>query len=120
MNTRPENMKLYDLTLVNEIARGNTEFVKNLCRVFINSTPPALEEMQVKAGDHNWEEVNKLAHKLKSTIDTLNIKEGKLLIREIENYARDQEFTEKIPSLIQQTGLLVAEVSAQIKEDLHL
>lgn len=120
MNTRPENMKLYDLTLVNEIARGNVEFVKNLCLVFINSTPPALEEMQEKAALRNWPEVNKLAHKLKSTIDTLNIKEGKLLIREIENYARDEAFTERIPSLIHKTGLLVAEVSAQIREDFNL
>lgn len=112
--------RLYDLTLVKEIARGNMDFIKSLCMVFITTAPANLAEMKTTAAAHDWERLARLAHKLKSTIDTMHIEEARRLIREIENSARDNEGTETIPPKITRLEVLVAIATAQLKEDFKL
>ncbi|RFM29441.1 Hpt domain-containing protein [Deminuibacter soli] len=119
--SQPENNnRLYDLTLVKEIARGNMDFIKSLCQVFITSAPINLAEMKTTAAAGDWDRVARLAHKLKSTIDTMHIEEARRLVREIENSARDQQQTNTIDGNISRIETLVAIATSQLKEDFHL
>ncbi len=61
--------KLYNLSLVYGIAGGDESFVKRRCKLFLDTMPLGLQEMQKKPSLQNWAQVGKLAHKLKSTID---------------------------------------------------
>lgn len=118
--SQPDNNRLYDLSLVKEIARGNMDFIKSLCQVFITSAPINLEEMKTTAATADWDRVARLAHKLKSTIDTMHIVEARKLVREIENSARDRVATEHIPAQIGRIETLVAIATQQLQEDFHL
>ncbi len=112
--------RLYDLTLVTEIARGNMDFVKSLCMVFIITAPVNLAEMRTNTATGDWERVAKLAHKLKSTIDTMHIEEARRLVREIEYSARENENRESIPDKINRIQALVEVATREIREDFRL
>lgn len=111
--------KLYDLTLINQVAKGNTAFIRRLCVAFVTGSYEALEQMNAAVATNNHAELSRVAHKVKSTIDTMNVTEAKVLIREIETLAGHQLPTEA-PELMQKLNRVIKEVSAEIIEDFEL
>jgi len=79
------NASLYDLSQFSSMAKGNKVFIKNFVNVFLQSTPPIVNELKTALKNNNGEELSRAAHKLKSTIDTLKIKSIKEDIRVLEN-----------------------------------
>ncbi len=119
MQTEPTE-KLYDLTLVNELARGNEEFILNLSKIFIDTVPPTSREMVQECKKKNWEQVGKLAHKLKSTIDTMCINSLKDDIRLIEKNGKDKKNIDAIPGLVEKTDQVIEKVTQQLKAAFNL
>lgn len=77
--------KLYDLTMVDSIGKDDPEFVKNILTIFIETMPTNIESL-VKAGtEKNYEQISKIAHKMKSSVDLLGIHSVKYVIRKLEN-----------------------------------
>lgn len=114
------DLKLYDLTLVNQVAKGNTAFVKRLCAAFITGSYEAIEEMTTAIADYNWAELSRVAHKVKSTIDTMNVSDARILIREIETLAIQQKAPEQVVILIGKLTETIQATSLQIKDDFQL
>jgi len=112
--------KLYDLTLVNELARGSAEFILNLSKIFIDTVPPTSKEMVAACEKKNWEQVGKLAHKLKSTIDTMCISSLKDDIRLIEKNGKDKKNIESIPALVEKADKIISQVTEQLKVEFKL
>jgi PAS domain S-box-containing protein len=112
--------KLYDLTMVNELARGNQEFIVNLAKIFIDTVPPTAKEMVEACDQKKWEQMGKLAHKLKSTIDTLNIASLKDDIRAIEKNGKEQKNLDITIPLVQKTDSVINQVTQQLKAEFSL
>lgn len=112
--------KLYDLSLVSELARGNQEFIMNLAKIFIDTVPPTSKEMSEACQNKKWEQVGKLAHKLKSTIDTMCINSLKDDIRLIEKNGKDQKNLNDIPGLVEKTDNIIKKVADQLKTEFSL
>ncbi len=112
--------KLYDLSLVSELARGNQEFIMNLAKIFIDTVPPTAKEMTEACHQKKWDQVGKLAHKLKSTIDTMNISSLKDDIRIIEKNGKDQKNLPDIPGLVEKADLVIKKVAEQLKDEFKL
>jgi PAS domain S-box-containing protein len=119
MQTEP-TQKLYDLTLVNELARGNEEFILNLSKIFIDTVPPTSKEMVSACEKKNWEQVGKLAHKLKSTIDTMCINSLKDDIRLIEKNGKDKTNIDAMPGLVEKADQVITKVTEQLKAEFKL
>lgn len=111
------NKKPYDLTFVTEIAKGNKEFIKSLIDVFIVNTPAVVNEMIEAKNLGDWEKVSRLAHKLKSTIDTMGLHTVKELIRFVEYNAKTQADLVSIPQKIETLSLVVQDCITQLKEE---
>jgi response regulator RpfG family c-di-GMP phosphodiesterase len=120
MAKEPSLHKLYDLTLVNELARGNQEFIMNLAKIFIQTVPPTSKEMVEACRQEKWEQVGKLAHKLKSTIDTMNIASLKDDIRVIEKNGKDQNNLETVRQLVAKTDSVITEVARQLQAEFRI
>jgi PAS domain S-box-containing protein len=112
--------KLYDLSLVSELARGNDEFIMNLAKIFIDTVPVTSSEMTEACRNKKWEQVGKLAHKLKSTIDTMCISSLKDDIRLIEKNGKDQKNLDNIPALVEKADTVIKKVAAQLKAEFKL
>ena len=110
----PDNA-LYDLTLVKAISGGDEGFVKSMIMLFLETVPGILDQMQVACQAKDWELTSKLAHKLKSTIDSMNIYQLQDLIRKIEAYGKSGEQLDQLPAAVRHLRKGMNECIKQVK-----
>ena len=94
--------QLYDLSILSEMVYGDQEFMKDLVNTFIEFAPIDTKELIGFAGENNWEETAKKAHKLKSSIRTIGITSLTDLIVEIEMDSKNLINVDQINSKIKQ------------------
>jgi CheY-like chemotaxis protein/HPt (histidine-containing phosphotransfer) domain-containing protein len=120
----PENIhsseKLYNLSLVNDLAEGNTDFIKSLVQIFIDTIPATSKEMLVCIENAEWEQAGKLAHKLKSTIDTMQFVSIKEDIRFIELNGKNKTNTHQIRTIASKVDAVIITATTQLKAEFGL
>ena len=62
--------------------------------------------------------LSKMAHKLKSTLDSMGVHSIAPEIRAIEHTAKNKELLDKIPGLVSRLNEVVTNCIEQIKQDL--
>jgi PAS domain S-box-containing protein len=105
---------LFDLTKIQTIAKGNKEFVNKMCALFIDSTPVSILDMKTAYSQNDFEKIKKIAHRIKPSIDNLEISSIKNEIREIEMYAETYQTSEKLENLILKVEKVMTEVVANL------
>ncbi len=115
-----DNGRLYDMASLNEISRGNKDFMITLAKIFLNTIPVNCSEMAEAADSKNWDKVSALAHKLKSTIDTMNIKSIKQDIRAIEINAKNKAELSNVCHQIEKVNMVIEKTAEQLKEQFGL
>ncbi len=83
--------KLYDLTMVNLIGKGKTEFTNKMVSLFLEQIPNDLSKMNESASKKEWDMVSKLAHRMKPSIEGMGVTLLKDTIRELEMEAAKNE-----------------------------
>jgi HPt (histidine-containing phosphotransfer) domain-containing protein len=111
---------LYDLTLVKAISGGDEGFVKSMVMLFLETVPSVLEQMQIACQDRDWELTSRLAHKLKSTIDSMNILQLQDLIRKIESDGKKRENLDLLPAAVKNLRKGMNDCIRQVKSDFGL
>jgi PAS domain S-box-containing protein len=108
--------RLYDLTLIRSVSGGDEGFIKKMVQLFVETVPATLNDLQQALQDQQWEKLGKVAHKLKSTIDSMDISSLKDDIRTIESSGKHQQNTDALPPLVQK----VRDVSFACIEELKI
>ncbi len=106
---------LYDLSKLHEIAKGNHSFVDKMVNMFIEQGPASVKEIQDAWEEKDLEKVNKVAHRMKSSINNMGIGSLKSDISEIELLAEKNEPTERLNLLISSLETIINEVVIQLK-----
>ncbi|WP_324674920.1 PAS domain S-box protein [Hymenobacter sp. GOD-10R] len=75
---------LYDLSSIRRLTHDNEAFVRRLVNLFIQTTPPCVQDLEKHLADQQWEALSAAAHHLKSSLDGLQIKPLHDTIRQIE------------------------------------
>ncbi|TPE43147.1 PAS domain S-box protein [Pontibacter mangrovi] len=114
----PLSEPLYDLTLLEKIARGNEAFITRTKQLFIQTVPVTVSEMQGKAQIGDWPAVSAAAHKLKPTIDTMRIEKLKDVVRRIESNAKAEENLEEIKADVEVLARVIEEVTDALQAEL--
>lgn len=112
--------KLYDLNQLEEIAAGNNDFLTALAQIYLNTIPGTSAEMVEATQAGEWDKASKLAHKLKSTIDSLNVHSIVKDIRSIEVDGKNKVNTENLKTLAIKVDTVINKVAEQIKKDFSL
>ncbi|HVW95317.1 MAG TPA: PAS domain S-box protein [Mucilaginibacter sp.] len=102
--------KLYDLSSLKAISKGNEMFVQKMVNIFCEQTPMMLDEMGKALAESNWEKLARTAHQIKPSIDNLHINSLTQLIRDVESSAKEVTATEDLPEkldILKQTITLV-------------
>ncbi|MBO9566596.1 MAG: response regulator [Niastella sp.] len=113
-------VKLYNLTMIYGIAGGDENFVRRMLKLFLDTMPDTLVEIQQNTAMQNWTLVSKLAHKMKSTIDSMGITSLKDIIRQIEQNGKKGEQTELLTAQVSLVETVMRECIAQVKKDYSL
>jgi CheY-like chemotaxis protein/HPt (histidine-containing phosphotransfer) domain-containing protein len=107
---------LFDLGQLEQISRGNNSFVVKMTTMFCEITPPLVREMIAAYNAHDLEKMGSIAHKIKPSLDNLNIGSLKEVIRDIELAGRENREPAGLPGWLDRTETVLARVVEQMKE----
>jgi CheY-like chemotaxis protein len=110
---------MYDFKLVEDIAGGDQEFVKRMMGMFVETVPGLLTDLQFNIEHAHWDKASKVAHRMKSTIDSMNIKDIKVEIRQIEANGKQQLNLEEMPALLQKVSSVLTDCVELVRKDLE-
>ena len=112
--------KLYDLTTLQSIGRGNKEFIEKMISLFMSETPAKLIAMEESYRLHDFKAMGKIAHQIKPVIDNLGILSLKEPIRIIEKLGQQELNHSDIPLLLSSirttVSLVIDELQTEISE----
>jgi PAS domain S-box-containing protein len=111
---------LYDLKMVEAISGGDRDFVIKMVRLFLETMPASLRDIEDAADNERWDDLSKLAHKLKSTIDSMGIITLKQLVRTIENNSKNGTSPEELPSQVGELVRVMRVTMRQVQRDFSL
>lgn len=77
-----------DLTFLNEISDGDQEFITDVLQTFLEEMPKDMTQLRSAITTENIVEIGKVAHKTKSTLQTLGLHDLKEMAFEIERSAK--------------------------------
>lgn len=76
--------KLYDLSKIEQMSRGDQRFVNKILEIFCEHVPDVMNQIKAAIRDNNTANVRSAAHKLKPTLENMGIDSMYELIRELE------------------------------------
>ncbi len=117
VNGTSDQSKLYDLNMIRSVSGGDEAFIKKMIHLFIETVPQNVQELVDATGNKNWEQVAKMAHKLKSTIDSMGIRSLHEHIRRVEQQAKTVENTEQMPAMVKEVESVVSLCIQQLREE---
>ncbi|MEX1188905.1 MAG: Hpt domain-containing protein [Bacteroidia bacterium] len=119
MSYQVPNEKLYNLSMIQEIAHGNMDFVNKMKALFIETMPPAINEIKEHLNNSNWNDLGAVAHKIKPSIDTMGIEHLKEDIRLMERYGKESSNLDELPILFEKLDAIIGKVISDLKEELN-
>ncbi|HMH23308.1 MAG TPA: PAS domain S-box protein [Puia sp.] len=106
--------KAYDLGLLEEI--GDREYFVDMLNAFLVQLPEELKELQVAAGQQDFDRVYFMAHKLKGSTGMLQASTLMELLTKIEQAAKEKA---ALSGLVEKVSLLFAELEEHLREDIR-
>ncbi len=111
---------IYSLDKIKEMAEGDEDFVLSVISVFLDEVPQDLEALETAIAKGNYDNVYKLAHKIKPNVDLLGMEQTRATALEIETLGKSadnrQAIEEKFPLLKKD----VLQVISELKKDFEL
>jgi len=111
-------LPLYSLDGLRVISKGREDFVTKMIEMFCGQMPDSLNQLNQAQREGDLEQVSKLAHKLKSTIDHLAILPLQRTIREIEAANEANVSAPKLAEMIAEVNDILNQVMAELKEEI--
>ncbi len=111
---------LYDLSMVKSVSGGDDAFIKKMVQLFIETVPPGLSDLHDAFQKQEWQRMGKIAHKLKSTIDSMGISTLKDDIRLIENNGKHEQDTAGMGPLVERVASVINACIGQLRVDFGL
>ncbi|MEM9000580.1 MAG: Hpt domain-containing protein [Bacteroidota bacterium] len=111
---------IYSLVKINEMAEGDEDFVLSVVSAFLDEVPEDLEGLEAAIQKSDYENIYKLAHKIKPNVDLLGMEQTRANALEIETLGKTgadmAEIEAKFPILKKD----VLQVIAELKKDFRV
>lgn len=107
-----------NLTYLKKISEGNDTFVIEMIEMFLNKTPLALDQMNECFRNHKWEELSKIAHRIKPSFAYVGLKELQATLAMIESWAAEKGDKKVVNQLLQQVQQDTNTAFEQLRKEL--
>ncbi|MCW5517368.1 Hpt domain-containing protein [Muriicola sp. Z0-33] len=108
---------IYNLDKLNEMADGDQDFINSVISVFLEEVPQDLESLEMAITNMDYENVYKLAHKIKPNVDLLGMEQSRAVALEIENLGKSSENSEEIEQKFPLLKKDILQVISELKKD---
>jgi HPt (histidine-containing phosphotransfer) domain-containing protein len=96
------NDQLFDLSYLNQIFQGNEDMINDIIKLFLDQVPEYIGEMVDCVERNDLLRLHPLAHKAKSSIAMLGLKNMEINILQIEQDSKYNRNLEDLPNLVNQ------------------
>ncbi|GGD58551.1 hypothetical protein GCM10011514_23240 [Emticicia aquatilis] len=107
--------KLYNNQLLAQMMKGNTVQIRQMETLFVQQSEDALKQFSELYTQQNWKQIGLLAHKIKASIDMLQITPLKQPIRQLETLGKQEKESPEIAPLIKYTTEILRRVCDEIQ-----
>ena len=108
-----------DLTYLREMSAGNKELVLEMIDIFKTQVAEFKVEMKKFYDDREWVKLGKLAHKAKSSISIMGLKDLAVELKWLETDSKEDCTTDKYPPIIhrfnEETNIVIEELDEIIQ-----
>ncbi len=115
----PTDLPLYDLAKLRREAAGNESFVQKMLNLFIQRFEETCTQLNKEHQEHNWSKVYALSHRIKPSIDLLDIHPLKEVVREIELAAKFEKDLDTINSKVKYFNEIGQQILEALKQELE-
>ena len=109
-----DTLPLLDTEIIAELRDAMEESFTELILMFLNDLPLQLDRLQIAVSENDTEEVDHIAHKLKSSCGSLGALRLAELIRQMEQAGRQKTMVGTV-DLLQRIQLIAAETCACLR-----
>ncbi len=109
----------YDLSYLNQVFQGNREMINNIINLFLQQVPEYIREMEECVRKNEPLSLHPLAHKAKSSVSMLGIKEMECDILQIEQDSKHLRNLDGLPKLVSRVRDNCQIVYVELKEALE-
>lgn len=108
---------IYSLDKINEMAEGDEEFIKSVVSVFLEEVPVDLRELESAISASNYQQVYKLAHKIKPNVDLLGMEQTRAVALEIETLGKSEGNMDRIRERFPMLKRDISQVIGELQND---
>ena len=106
-----------NLDYLNLMIDGDNDMKKVMLEMLFDELPTEIEKMNMHAANHNWQELKAVSHKMKSTLAFVGNDVLTVSNQEIEQIAKSESRTERVPALLEKIGVLAPKVLAELRKE---
>lgn len=111
---------IYSLDKINEMADGDQDFINSVISVFLEEVPEDLEALEKALQENNYEQVYKMAHKIKPNVDLLGMEQTRAVALEIETLGKSEANMADIEKVFPILKTDIHQVIGELKNDFDL
>lgn len=113
-NTEP---RLYSLNQIETISRGDRNFVLTMVAMFLKLSEETIANLNTAIQQNEIETIKRLAHKIKPSLENLNVKEVYHEIQLLESFNPVTETPEKLKSVVELVISVLKEVNVRLRQE---
>ncbi|MEM9144465.1 MAG: Hpt domain-containing protein [Bacteroidota bacterium] len=111
---------IYNLDKINEMAEGDQDFINSVISVFLEEVPQDLQGLERALEEKNYDQVYKLAHKIKPNVDLLGMEQTRAAALEIETLGKKEANMAEIEKIFPVLKKDVEQVISELRKDFGL
>lgn len=101
------------------MAEGDQDFINSVISVFLEEVPQDLEDLEKAITNNDYDNVYKLAHKIKPNVDLLGMEQSRAVALEIETLGKNAENKEEIERKFPLLKKDILQVISELKKDFN-
>lgn len=111
---------IYTLDKLNEMAEGDEDFINSVISVFLEEVPEDLVALENAIASKNFEQIGKMAHKIKPNVDLLGMEQTRANAYDLEKLGKASGNLEEIKMKFPLLKKDVEQVISELKKDFNL
>lgn len=117
MKRQIDQNELFDLSYLNQVFQGNQQMIDQIISLFIQQVPGYVAEMERSVADKKMGELHPSAHKAKSSVAMLGMKEIEYTLLQIEFSSKNNKSPERLPGMVQELREMIDVVTDQLMKE---
>lgn len=107
---------LYDLTTLENMSRGNEDFVQKLLKLFIVGSREHTQILKTALANKDFLTIQKIAHKIKPSIDLMGISSLKDVVRTLEKFDPDKLSELELKNMVGQLTATLTQIANELEK----